>query len=133
MSNGKTIATSDNKRMLLVKTEDGKFQVWTRATPTCAMWRKWTHPEEVAREIFEDFNATFPVRDYKAPVEAKVIAPAPKKVVRKVSGTSPVAKFKELYAANSDKTRKEILELAVAAGINKGTASTYYYKLKAEQ
>lgn len=129
----KQLGMSINKRMLLIEKLDGSgFQIWTRSTETSGIWKKYDHEKrEVAQEIFDDYNATFPeVRKIAAPTEARVIV-KPKKV--RSDAHSPVAKFKELYAEHGEgASRAEMIALAEKEGISKATASTYYYKLKKE-
>ena len=52
--------------------------------------------------------------------ELKPVAQAPK------AGTGPVARAHSIFAANPGKTRKELIALCVADGINQATATTQY-------
>ena len=45
----------------------------------------------------------------------------------------PVETFRQIFTENyGDKSWSEIIAMAEEAGVNKNTAKTYYYKLKAE-
>lgn len=123
------IALSTNKRMMLVQNNEGGYEIWTRSTPTTALWDKYKKANRmVAEETFDKYeNATRKRETVSLSTPQKTARVSP---VRKSKADGPVAKFKELFDANKDKSRKEIIELAVAAGISKGTASTYYYKMK---
>jgi len=76
----------------------------------------------IVNPIFETLE------DGRIAVKFEVEAPA-----ETVSTVGPIAKYRELFAANYGKLSwSDMIKAAMAVGIKENTAKTYYYKLRAE-